>query len=471
MSGKSGKGSERLLSLRGNVWWYRQQVPKVVHELIGGPKFLLINLRTADVAEAKRQRNELEVVTKLQFQQVKAFKRSSIDLPGWANRQFAHVLAPTERGNLARAAIETALHLPDDTVGDEEDNLTPYALAVIAAEQEAENLKPAQRKAFEDALMGHVDITHYLEAYLATAGLAPKTTAERRGLIGRFATWCAKGNIKLGHVDRKLAGRYVSEVIDPMHPQTQSKHLIALRTYWKFMGRRGHIQVPTGESIKSGWPWNDQQAENAGKRAERGAKNVERPFTDDEVRTLLYAPFPLRQEWETLLKDALSISLLSGMRQAEVLTLWVEEVHDGVFDIQQGKTDAAARKVPIHPALQEIVQRRLKDKGPKDWLFQEVQQLRDPGDTVGKRFKRFREALGITDNRDGVRRSLVNFHSARRWFTTKARHAGQPRETIADVIGHMPSKDDITFGVYAREASEAQRRACVEAVVLPSAGM
>jgi hypothetical protein len=60
----------------------------------------------------------------------------------------------------------------------------------------------------------------------------------------------------------------------------------------------------------------------------------------------------------------------------------------------------------------------------------------------------------------------VNFHSARRWFATKARHAGQPKETIADVVGHKPDKSDVTFGVYAREASEAQRRACVEAVRL-----
>ena len=68
---------------------------------------------------------------------------------------------------------------------------------------------------------------------------------------------------------------------------------------------------------------------------------------------------------------------------------------------------------------------------------------------------------------EGSRRSLVNFHSARRWFTTKARHAGQPKETIADVIGHAPDRQDITFGVYAKDASEAQKRECIEAVSMP----
>jgi hypothetical protein len=48
-----------------------------------------------------------------------------------------------------------------------------------------------------------------------------------------------------------------------------------------------------------------------------------------------------------------------------------------------------------------------------------------------------------------------------------ARHAGQPRETIGDVVGHSADKRDITFGVYTQGASEAQWRACVEAVWLP----
>jgi integrase len=120
-------------------------------------------------------------------------------------------------------------------------------------------------------------------------------------------------------------------------------------------------------TLVSGWPWNGQQLEKRGKRVQRGAKiEEERPFTDDEARKLLYSPFPLKQsEWEEQIRDALRISLLSGMRLAEVVTLWIEEVHDGVFDIQQGKTDAAARKVPIHPDLAEIVERRTRGKAPE----------------------------------------------------------------------------------------------------------
>ena len=461
MAVKSNR-SERLLSLRGNVWWYRQGVPEAVRRVTGGPRFILINLRTSDIAEAKRRRDEIERLTLPQFDDVRAGRRLSLELDGWRGSDDGPraVLPPADRGTITRAAMEAA-----------EDDDERY-LIVNAAEAEADAMPPAQRKAFEDAMSGKVEIERHLEKYLTVAELAPKTTNERRGIIMRFARWCVDKRATLERVDRRLAGQYVADVLDQLHPATQRKHLTALRQYWIYLARRGHISLPAGEALSAGWPWNEQTIEKRGTRIERGGRKAgERPFTDTEVVTLLNSKFPLNPSWEGTMRDALAMSLLSGMRQAEVLTLWVEEVveKDGqmFFDIQQGKTDAAARKVPVHSSLEAMIRGRIKDKRPQDMLFHELAGAGNPSDTFGKRFKRWREAVGVDDSREGVRRSLVNFHSARRWFTTKARHAGQPKETIADVIGHRPDKQDVTFGVYAKEASRVQRRACVEAVRLP----
>jgi hypothetical protein len=57
MSGRSSKGSERLMSLKGNVWWYRQQYPKAVHAIIGGSKWLLVHLSTSDITETNPREN------------------------------------------------------------------------------------------------------------------------------------------------------------------------------------------------------------------------------------------------------------------------------------------------------------------------------------------------------------------------------------------------------------------------------
>ena len=84
---------------------------------------------------------------------------------------------------------------------------------------------------------------------------------------------------------------------------------------------------------------------------------------------------------------------------------------------------------------------------------------------VSKRFGRYRESVGVDEAREGQHRSLVNFHSFRRWLITKAEEAGIPESTIRVVVGHK--RAGMTFGTYSGGPSLAQRRACVEAVRLP----
>lgn len=472
MAGRSKNAGRRLLVLKHDRWWFRREIPEAARKALGKGRFWMVNLRTADLRTAQRLRDELERETAETFAAIRSGESVS-----------ASGLSAREQGILYREAIAAAAEVDPG----ESDQLGPLDVATSAAEAAAESFRDeGERAAFMDALHGYEPVDTHVEAYLGTAKIAPKTRNERRGLIGRFARWATaqKPALTLDRIDRKRAGRYVSEVIDKLdHPATQTKHLTALRSYWRYLAARGLIDLPPGTSLKVGWPWNDQQLEDRSKRVERGGRGQEeRPFTEAEVKTLLYAPYPagVRPEYEAQIRDALRVSLLSGLRMAEVLTLWVEEVRDGpegaglVFDIQQGKTDAAARPVPVHPDLTEIVQRRLRDakgndKPGKAWLFDELAAERDPGDTFGKRFARFRKKLGVDDVRPGHRRSLVNFHSARRWFVTEARHAGQPKETIADVVGHVPDKKDVTFGVYTKGASPAQMRACIEAVKLPAA--
>lgn len=468
------KNADRLLDLRGLTWWFKRDIPVKCRDAFKDPRTgeskatYMVNLKTADLRTARRLRDELEAETTALFRQIKEGKATNVA-----------ALTAREQGILAREVI--AASIVHDTG---EDDGNPYAVAVLAAEETAERFRDdVDRMAFVDALHGRADAGEHVEAYLAVADFAPKTVAERRSNIGRFVKWAAaqRPAVTLDRIDRRQAGKYVSEIIDPMHPQTQKKHLAALRGYWRWLAARGHVELPESVLRDSGWPWDGQQVQRNGKRVERGSREEERPFTADEVTTLLDGPLPKGMDSDHIaqVRDAIRISLLSGMRMAEVLTLWVEEIREGaegaglVFDIQQGKTEAAARPVPVHPALMEIVQRRLKDakgndKPGKAWLFHELAQERDPGDTFGKRFRRYRVALGVDERRDGKRRSLVNFHSARRWFATAADRAGQQEAVIKDVIGHVPDKKNVTRRYIAR-SSGAQMRACVEAVKLPLA--
>jgi intergrase/recombinase len=61
----------------------------------------------------------------------------------------------------------------------------------------------------------------------------------------------------------------------------------------------------------------------------------------------------------------------------------------------------------------------------------------------------------------GKERCLVNFHSIRRWFITKAEQADQPESIIAVVIGHK--RKGMTLGRYSASPLMEHARRCVEA--------
>lgn len=470
MAGRSKKAGRRLLVLKHNRWWFRREIPAACRGALGRGSWWMENLDTSDLLAAQKLRDALERETLAIFDAVRAGT--------WAGPK---ALDAREQGRLYRAAILSAEEL--DTGDEESAENGPLAVVLWSAEASGEAYRSHdERAAFVAGLQGKEPVEEHLEAYLKASDYAPKTVAERRGNIRRFAKWAAAQRpvLTLDLIDRKRAGRYVAEVIDPMHPQTQKKHFAALRGYWAWLASRGHITLPPSVLMGSGWPWDGQQAPKTGKRVERGDKEKERPFEEAEVKALLN-PLALpdfNADHATQIREVLRVSLLSGMRLAEVIKLWAGDVKDGpegaglVFDIQEGKTTAAARPVPVHPDLMELVKRRLKDGKGKDkpgdvWLFHELQSERDPGDTFGKRFNRYREALGVDDKREGKRRSLVNFHSARRWFATTADRAGQPEGVIKDTIGHVPDKENVTRRSYIRRSSGAQMRACVEAVRLP----
>ncbi|OCJ03437.1 hypothetical protein A6U85_28565 [Agrobacterium sp. 13-626] len=124
----------------------------------------------------------------------------------------------------------------------------------------------------------------------------------------------------------------------------------------------------------------------------------------------------------------------------------------------------------MHPELLEIVKRRSKGKGPQEWLFDELVDERDAGDVFGKRFRQYRLKLGVDDKQPGQRRSLVNFHSFRRWFITEAERAGVAESTISSssVVGHEEGRKSITLGTYSDGPAWEQMRTCVTSVNLPA---
>lgn len=459
------KTSRQYLVLRGLKYWFKRDIPAAIRPHFGGVTAYLVNLETGDIREAMKRRDEIRRETDRLYRDAREGR--SIAPASDTIQEKAELWAKeiAEARDDPHSWTAKITGRPGADVEDHEVN-DPRELV----EREAESIEQTHgaegRDRFLNLVQGNVDVEHHMEAYLKEARLAPKTTDERRNLIKRFAAWAKLKGLSLRQIDRSKAGTYFSEAIAPLNERTARKHHGAVKLYWDFLVARGHVRGTN--------PWEGQRMPDRGRRVERGGKVDERAFNEAEMKTLLYSAFPrgMKKEFEDQIKDAVRIAALSGLRLAELVTLWVEECPlddegNGYFDIRQGKTAAAARRVPMHPDLMEIVKRRKEGKGAQDWLFHELAKERNAGDVFGKRFANYREKLKVDDKRPGQRRSLVNFHSFRRWFVTQAEQSGIPESTISSVVGHEEGRKSITLGVYSGGPAWQQMCACVGAVKLP----
>ena len=192
---------------------------------------------------------------------------------------------------------------------------------------------------------------------------------------------------------------------------------------------------------------------------------LERPFTDAEVRKLLTGPA------SPAMLDLMRIAALTGARLEAVVDLRAKDCADGLFVFKPQKREKATRAVAIHSALKDLVVRRLAGKSGSDDLFPEYPlprsstSQRERSFAASKEFTAYRRRVGVDEAVPGERRSLVNFHSWRRGFVTEAERAGQPEHIIAVAVGHK--RAGVTLGRYSAGPLLEQVRACVEAVRLP----
>ncbi|MHB0704275.1 DUF6538 domain-containing protein [Roseomonas mucosa] len=375
-------------------------------------------------------------------------QREMVKAGRWAVTSTHEVWDP-DAGAVVEVEADDAEHLITD--------------AIQARSEELRKQEGPERAAtFTGLAMGTATpLDLHVEEWLAEPGqrgaMRERTKGDYRRIVRELSGWLAKDRLA-GTVEailRRVAGRYVQS----LHAEGLSSARIrtitaALSGYWQWMERRG-------VATEGANPWTKQAPKKA--KSAGGKKEPERPFTDAEVALLLNGrPDPL-------LDDAMRIAALTGMRLEEICRLTVRGCEGGVFDAPGTKTEAAARRLPIHPDLAPIVARRCAGKPLDAFLFHELKAQPATGErspALSKRFGRYRQEVGVHEREEGRRRSRVNFHSFRRWFITKALQAGQPERVVKQVVGHS-LQGDVTLGVYFGGDLMPALRECVEAVRLP----
>lgn len=439
----------RYLERRRQTWFAVVEVPPSLQKRLG--RRIRRTLKTRDVHVARARRHK--VVGEIK-ELIEAARNGKDDSPIQQEAMaWRETLAAAERG---------------DNVGSIPEDEDPAGFIRSLIEDRSDSLRAhkdteADAAGFQGVALGTATpLALYVAQWLSEGALKgtplkERTKHERRKAAEKLGEWMQ--TVKLPStveaVTRKVAGRYVSEVLIPSGKDavTLGKSVRSLASYWAWLQKRGHLPDEARN------PWAGQ----APKKTARDGDGIdaERAFTDAELARLLTGP-----AGDTL-ADFMRVAALTGMRREEIGQLKAADCAGGVFIIRAGKTDAAARRVPVHPDLAGIVAKRLKGKAPDAYLFHDLASAStERTDPIGKAFTRYRRELGIQEGEG--RRSRVNFHSFRRWFITAAINAKQPDHFVSLVVGHKEGRKGMTKGRYWQGLDDAALRAVVEAVKLPA---
>lgn len=227
-----------------------------------------------------------------------------------------------------------------------------------------------------------------------------------------------------------------------LSPQTMNRHVDTLSALWKWADQR---EIVEGRNPFAGF----KQRIKAGVN-----QHPYRPWTMEELRTL-FSPPPKRAD----LTAIMVVALHTGMRLDEIASLTLGQIkrEGGVdfIDVQDAKTPAGNRVVPIHPRLAWLAELD-GEPGDRVWpYFNPEGPGKKPGADAGRAFSAFKARKGFTD------RTRV-FHSFRKNVTQIMERAGVPENEWAQVLGH---ERNITYGRYSPEGITLERKAELIALI------
>ena len=292
-----------------------------------------------------------------------------------------------------------------------------------------------------------------LDTFIGLESRSTRYVSRIRLAERRLVDWLRtrpEGNV-VRAVTRRTAQDFVTHLgsLSISAKTLQSMHS-ALSSYWGWMEVRGDVEANV---------WTNLRKPKAPPKASM------RPFTSDEIVALLTGtPSP----W---LHDFIRVKALTGMRLNEVGNLMARDVNRGWLAVTDGKTDAAIRRVPVHPDIADIITKRASGKPADAYLFHDLPSSSGPGrgraDKAGEHFTKYRRSVGVDDRRGDSKRSLVDFHSIRRWFITEAVRGCNAPHMVSELVGHEEGLKGMTLGPYYSGATDEQLKAVVAAVQLP----
>ena len=416
----------QYLQKRFQTWYVVVEVPKFLHKVVGKAR-LLKTLHTRDVNEANKLKHPYVAEFKQLLQMI-------ADAPSQAEAKvLAKALELRQEYVLASPKVVTDYNTePLETFSSREfvvDDIKDEA-ARIHRKYGNELANRFRNIAFADFTpIGQLPGQWLTEIAETITG---QTKSQREEALAAFQQWLGD-QCGIEDVTQRKAGEYVSKVLIPSGraKRTLKRKVSDLSQFWQWLITRGLAETN---------PWRDQLRNFKKTPANR------KGLTDDELIKLLTGTYT--EHYQSALYDLIRLALATGARQDELCALRpvdVDRHEDGLWlSIPEGKTEAAKRKVPLHSAVEGIVERRLAEGG--EYLISGL----TPGGPdktrnwyLSKAYARYREKVGVTGR-------WRDFHALRKTFAEVMEGEGVQESTVALLIGH--ARHSMTFGVYSKGA-------------------
>lgn len=496
------------LILRQHTYHVRLAIPESVRPFFGGRKLLSKSLKTGLEREARDRARGILLQWKAEIDAAKSGKASELedvlDIASQAGTRHATMISEAVKGVLtgsgeqSSAPLEGVEALVEEISKAASGGLIPNAgaVAVLHMLKDAIELRGAHesevpdadkiqllsslrssrmteifRAVLDDAELPTTTKTQALAAYHQPKSYKPRspiTTArldsfrihlERKGTaaktVDQVCRRVALFSSYLGKHGHPLTFDTVSAYLDqltdkagnPLTAKTKKQHIWSTSLFWKF-------------ACKYDAEWREQYKGQPSPFADhdlpviKGESAPWEAFTKEDVEKLHALALEKKDQ---PLADLIAVGAYTGARLEEIGRIHRDNItfKDGVpisFHIEQAKTTAGEREVPIHPKIAGLVSSLLE--GSKDgFLFEGGHnKYGNRLDPLSKRFGRLKTAAGFD-------KQFV-FHSIRKTTITLMHQAGADIAVMPAVVGHETGL--FSLDRYSAGPSMPQKRQVIE---------
>lgn len=261
-------------------------------------------------------------------------------------------------------------------------------------------------------------LSNHVDAYIAsTASMdKPKTVDMKRGVLAKFTKRFTYANDvtkreMIDWVENELMGK------EGLTVATCERMVSSIRGFWSFLERHKGLEIaaPFKDVIPS-----RKKAKTVG----AGNKAKRKSFSPQDYQKLMTSAGS-----DIQLEELIRLAAYTGCRIEELCSLKLEKVTGDSFQIEDAKTEAGWRTIPIHPAIVSLVV-ALKRNRTEGHLLEGLtfNKYGDRSNAIGKRFGRLKKKCGYGED--------YVFHSFRKGVASQLENAGVPENITARLLGH-----------------------------------